>query len=101
MALDAMAERYEAQGFLTQVDVFSEREIGQFRRSFDALEAREGKEKCQIGLHIAPKTKSPSSSRTRARVFFSRPSLPFPLRQDLFPRIQFDKGLDRREVGHV
>ena len=50
MALDAMAERYEAQGFLTQVDVFSEREIGRFRMSFDALEAREGKEKCQIGL---------------------------------------------------
>ncbi len=50
MSLDALAEIYEAQGFLTQVDVFSEREIGQFRASFDALEAREGKEKCQIGL---------------------------------------------------
>lgn len=69
MALDAMAERYEAQGFLTQVDVFSEREIGRFRTSFDALEAREGKEKCQIGLHIAPQTKSPSSLRTRALFF--------------------------------
>lgn len=50
MSLDAMVEVYETQGFLTDVDVFSRREIGRFRASFDALEAREGRERCQIGL---------------------------------------------------
>lgn len=50
MPLDSMVKTYETQGFLTEVDVFSEREIGHFRALFDDLEAREGKEKCQIGL---------------------------------------------------
>lgn len=49
-AVESLKETYEDWGFLKKVDVFSEDEIGQFRASFDNLEAREGKEKCQIGL---------------------------------------------------
>ena len=41
---------YADEGFLTQVDLFSESEIGHFRACFDKLETREGREKCQIGL---------------------------------------------------
>jgi ectoine hydroxylase-related dioxygenase (phytanoyl-CoA dioxygenase family) len=45
-----IAQDYEAAGFLTGIDLFTEAEINGFRASFDALEAREGREKCQIGL---------------------------------------------------
>ena len=43
-------QTYADEGFLTQVDLFSESEIGHFRACFDELETREGREKCQIGL---------------------------------------------------
>jgi ectoine hydroxylase-related dioxygenase (phytanoyl-CoA dioxygenase family) len=41
---------YERDGFVTPLDIFSDAEIAGFRAQFDELEAREGKEKCQIGL---------------------------------------------------
>ncbi|MDP6040460.1 MAG: phytanoyl-CoA dioxygenase family protein, partial [Candidatus Latescibacteria bacterium] len=50
VVVDSLKEVYEEQGFVTGIDVFSESEINGFRTSFDALEAREGKEKCQVGL---------------------------------------------------
>lgn len=43
-------EIYERDGVLPRIDVFTKSEIEGFRGQFDALEAREGKEKCQIGL---------------------------------------------------
>ena len=46
----AIGETYEENGYVTSIDVFSEEEIDGYRASFDALEAREGKENCQIGL---------------------------------------------------
>ena len=44
------AQTYADQGFLTRVDLFSESEIGHYRACFDEIQAREGREKCQIGL---------------------------------------------------
>ena len=44
------AQTYADQGFLTRVDLFSESEIGHYRACFAEIEAREGREKCQIGL---------------------------------------------------
>tara|TARA_B100000809_G_scaffold10449_1_gene9875 strand:+ start:1480 stop:2241 length:762 start_codon:yes stop_codon:yes gene_type:complete len=41
---------YERDGFVTRLRIFSDAEIAGFRSQFDELEAREGKEKCQIGL---------------------------------------------------
>lgn len=41
---------YEENGVLPRIDVFGSDEIDQYRSAFDELEAREGKEKCQIGL---------------------------------------------------
>jgi non-haem Fe2+, alpha-ketoglutarate-dependent halogenase len=41
---------YQRDGFVTRLDIFSADEIAAFRAQFDELEAREGKEKCQIGL---------------------------------------------------
>ena len=49
MTQDA-AQTYAEQGFLTGIDLFSASEIAHFRACFDELEAREGREKCQIGL---------------------------------------------------
>jgi ectoine hydroxylase-related dioxygenase (phytanoyl-CoA dioxygenase family) len=43
-------EVYERDGILPRIDVFSKPEIEGFREQFDELEAREGKENCQIGL---------------------------------------------------
>jgi ectoine hydroxylase-related dioxygenase (phytanoyl-CoA dioxygenase family) len=43
-------ETYELDGILPRIDVFSKPEIEGFRAQFDDLEAREGKEKCQVGL---------------------------------------------------
>ena len=43
-------QSYADEGFLTRVNIFSEREIGHFRDCFNELEDREGREKCQIGL---------------------------------------------------
>ena len=45
-----IVETYAAQGYLTRVPVFSRGEIDAFRRSFDDLEAREGREQCRIGV---------------------------------------------------
>ena len=41
---------YRRDGFITGVEVFSDEEIAEIRREFDQLEAREGRQKCQIGL---------------------------------------------------
>ncbi|MDE2740143.1 MAG: hypothetical protein OXI58_01020, partial [Gemmatimonadota bacterium] len=49
MTQDA-TQTYAEQGFLTGIDLFSTSEIDHFRSCFDELEAREGREKCQIGL---------------------------------------------------
>ncbi len=45
-----LAQEYAEDGFVTAVEVFPEDEIREYRRAFDALEAREGKERCQIGI---------------------------------------------------
>ena len=45
-----LAAAYERDGFVTRLDIFTEPEIAAFRDQFDELEAREGREKCQIGL---------------------------------------------------
>ena len=44
-------EPYERDGFLPQIDVYTKHEIDAFRARFDELEAREGTEHCQIGIH--------------------------------------------------
>lgn len=46
----SLKETYEEQGFVSPVDVFTDAEIQAYRDAFDALEKREGKEKCQVGL---------------------------------------------------
>jgi ectoine hydroxylase-related dioxygenase (phytanoyl-CoA dioxygenase family) len=48
--VESLKETYEEQGFVSPVGVFSDAEISAYREAFDALEEREGKEKCQIGL---------------------------------------------------
>ena len=45
-----MARQFESQGYVSPIDVFAPDEIVASRRSFDALEALEGREKCQVGL---------------------------------------------------
>ena len=45
-----LAAAYQRDGFVTRLDIFTEPEIAAFRDQFDELEAREGREKCQIGL---------------------------------------------------
>lgn len=50
MDAQALKAAYERDGVLPRIDVFTEEEIDAFRAQFDDLEAREGKEKCQIGL---------------------------------------------------
>ena len=45
-----LAATYQRDGFVTRLDIFTEPEIAAFRAQFDELEAREGREKCQIGL---------------------------------------------------
>ncbi|MEE2717062.1 MAG: phytanoyl-CoA dioxygenase family protein [SAR324 cluster bacterium] len=41
---------YEAHGYLTGLEIFSEAEICAYREQFDELAAREGRERSQIGL---------------------------------------------------
>ncbi|MBT4609058.1 MAG: phytanoyl-CoA dioxygenase family protein [Gemmatimonadetes bacterium] len=41
---------YQRDGYVTRLDLFSTAEMQTFRASFDALESREGPEKCAIGL---------------------------------------------------
>ena len=43
-------KNYREQGFLNGIDLFSDAEISGYRKQFDALEARLGRETCQIGL---------------------------------------------------
>jgi non-haem Fe2+, alpha-ketoglutarate-dependent halogenase len=51
MALSEMqVKQYEEQGFLAGVSVMDGNEAAQVRALFDALEAREGRDKAQIGL---------------------------------------------------
>jgi len=45
-----LAADYEHDGFLSGVDVFSTKEIDEYRAAFDKIEQREGTEKCQVGL---------------------------------------------------
>jgi len=47
---DEYRETYAQDGVLPRVDVYTKDEIDGFRAQFDELEAREGKENCQIGL---------------------------------------------------
>jgi len=46
----ALRETYQRDGFVTGIDIFPDEEIREYRSQFDALEAREGREKCQIGI---------------------------------------------------
>lgn len=41
---------YETEGFLTGIQISDEAEATRYRKAFDELEAREGREKCQMGL---------------------------------------------------
>ena len=50
IALDALTDAYHRDGFATRLDLFTPEEMNGFRASFDELEAREGPEKCAIGL---------------------------------------------------
>ena len=43
-------QQYAEQGYVTGIDIFDRSEIDHYRSCFDALEEREGREKCQIGL---------------------------------------------------
>jgi ectoine hydroxylase-related dioxygenase (phytanoyl-CoA dioxygenase family) len=48
--LQDAAQTYDRDGCLTRIDIFDPEEIAHFRRLFDQLEEREGRETCQIGL---------------------------------------------------
>ncbi len=50
MSANEYRETYARDGVLPRVDVYTKDEIDGFRTQFDELEAREGKENCQIGL---------------------------------------------------
>ena len=50
IAPDALTDAYHRDGFVTRLDLFTPEEMNGFRASFDELEAREGPEKCAIGL---------------------------------------------------
>ena len=50
MDMTGYREAYKRDGILPRIDVYSKSEIEGFREQFDELEAREGKENCQIGL---------------------------------------------------
>lgn len=45
-----IAREFGPHGYASPIDVCTVEEIDAFRREFDALEAREGKDHCQIGL---------------------------------------------------
>jgi hypothetical protein len=45
-----IARQFEARGYYAPIDVFAPDEIVENRRAFEALEAREGREKSQVGL---------------------------------------------------
>ncbi len=46
-----IARQFEAQGYVSPINVFAPDEVLATRRSFDALEAQEGRERCQDGLY--------------------------------------------------
>lgn len=50
MNTNRFREIYERDGVLRRIDVYTKDEIDGFRAHFDELEAREGKEFCQIGI---------------------------------------------------
>ena len=50
MNTDGYQDIYARDGVLPRVDVYSKSEIEGFRAQFNALEAREGKENCAVGL---------------------------------------------------
>ena len=41
---------FEEHGYLTSIDIHDDAKVVQIRDAFDELEAREGKEHCEIGL---------------------------------------------------
>ena len=47
---DNASERYQTDGFLSGLEIFSTIEISEYRRQFDELESLEEKEYCQTGL---------------------------------------------------
>jgi ectoine hydroxylase-related dioxygenase (phytanoyl-CoA dioxygenase family) len=47
---NGIGQSYKERGYVTALDLFSREEIEGYRQCFDALEAKEGKESCQIGL---------------------------------------------------
>jgi non-heme Fe2+,alpha-ketoglutarate-dependent halogenase len=50
IAATTLTEAFEASGYLTGLRVMDQAGADDVRRQFDALEAREGRERCQIGL---------------------------------------------------
>ena len=44
------AKRYEEDGLLTGIPVLDSGRANRFRTQFDALERKEGRERCAIGL---------------------------------------------------
>ena len=50
MLNERQVQAYEQDGYLSGIRVMTEKEVKYYRESFDALEAKEGREKVQIGL---------------------------------------------------
>ena len=51
MVIDkTLATTYAEEGFVNGIDIFDNEKINYFRKSFNELEAKEGREACQIGL---------------------------------------------------
>ena len=47
---DVTADRFEGEGFASPLLLLGPAQADRVRREFDVFEAREGREKCQIGL---------------------------------------------------
>ncbi len=45
-----LTQEFETRGFVSGIKIFDEEGVGRVRGQFDALEAKEGRERCQIGL---------------------------------------------------
>lgn len=51
MVLEAnLTQEFETRGFVSGIKIFDPEGVGRVREQFDALEAKEGRERCQIGL---------------------------------------------------